>query len=271
MSGSDPGSPAHQTPHRLRPDAAFPKVKLERRQELEQLVREHALDIDLYLELAALHRAEDRPLEARRLLQQALQLSKDDPRVLWEFEEATLARSLQQYREVSDLAARLHTPEVDRELKRSQTDWANRRLEVCRARLARDPSKHSLRLVVAEALYDLGMFKEACEELQPCLEIDTLAPSANLIRGKCLLDMGNDLAALSALRSVALRRAVPAPAKLRVTALRLALEVAQRHHLELSVERYRHALETAEHDLAKDHRPAEQKHAEPDRIRSTVE
>ena len=161
-----------------------------------------------------------------------------------------------------DLAARLNTPEVDRELKRSQTDWANRRLEVCRARLARDPSKHSLRLVVAEALYDLGMFKEACEELQPCLEFDALAPSAYLIRGRCLLDLGDDLAALSALRSVALRRAVPAPAKLRATALRLAVDTAQRHHLTLSVERYRHALEIAEHELAKDARPTDHKHAE---------
>lgn len=263
MPDSDAGPPTSPNPSRdSRGEATPPKVKLHRRQELEQLVREHALDIDLYLELAALHRAEDRPLEARRLLQQALQLNKDDPRVLWEFEEATLARSLQQYREVSDLAARLKTPEVDRELKRSQTDWANRRLEVCRARLARDPSKHSLRLVVAEALYDLGMLKEACEELQACLEIDALAASANLIRGKCLLELSDDLGALSAFRAVALRRAVPAPAKLRATALRLAVDTAARHNLTLSVERYRHALENAEHDLAKEHRTADHKHAE---------
>ena len=134
MSGAEAGSPVPPHSHRPRPDPTSPKVKLQRRQELEQLIRDRAIDVELYLELAALHRAEDRPLEARRLLQQALQLDKDDPRVLWEFEEATLARSLQQYREVSDLAARLNTPEVDRELKRSQTDWANRRLEVCRAR-----------------------------------------------------------------------------------------------------------------------------------------
>jgi tetratricopeptide (TPR) repeat protein len=223
-----------------------------RRQQLERTVREGSLDIDLYLELAALHRAEDRPLEARRILQQALQLSKDDPRVLWEFEEATLARSLQQVREVADLAARLHTPEVDREMKRAQTDWSNRRLEVCRARLNRDPTQIQLRLVVAEALYDLGMFKEACEEVLPCLESDATSSAAHLIRGKCLLDMGQDLDALADFRAVAMRRAVPGPAKMRLTAMRYALDIAQRNQLALSIERYRHAMESAEHDLAKE-------------------
>ncbi len=217
-----------------------------RRQILEKQIREHALDIELYLELAAIHRAEDRPLEARRLLQQALQLNKNDLRVLWEFEEATLARSLQQFREVSDLAARLHTAEVDRELQRAQLDWANRRIEVCRARLERDPTKVNLRLVIAEALYDLGMFKEAAEELQPCLDIDALSPQAYLIRGKCLVDLGNELAALSAFRAVAMRRAVVAPPRIRAAAMRAAVEIAERLHLTLSVERYKHALDAAE-------------------------
>ncbi len=260
MSGTDADSSARSNHTHSSPPVGG-KAKLSRRQELEQRIREHALDIDLYLELAALHRAEDRPLEARRLLQQALQLNKDDQRVLWEFEEATLARSLQQFREVSDLAARLHTPEVDRELKRAETDWANRRLEVCRARLTRDPSKHSLRLVIAEALYDLGMYKEAIDELQPCLEVDALSPSANMILGKCLHDLSDDLAALSAFRAVAMRRAVPAPAKIRVTAMRTAVELAQRHNLALSVERYRYALETAEQDVAKEQRAGEPKSA----------
>jgi tetratricopeptide (TPR) repeat protein len=228
-----------------------PKVPLQRRQQLEQLIREHALDTELYLELAAIHRAEERPLEARRVLQQALQLNKNEPRLLWEFEEATLARSLQQYREVSDLAARLNTTEVDRELKRSQTDWANRRLEVCRARLGRDPSKHHLRLVIAEALFDLDMYNEACEELEPCLDIDSLSPSAYMILGKCRLNLGEDMKALAAFRAVGLRRTVPAPARLRANAMRLAAEIAERYQLNLSLERYRHAIEMAEAELAK--------------------
>jgi len=228
-----------------------PKVPLQRRQQLEQRIREYALDTELYLELAAIHRSEDRPFEARRILQQALQLNKEDPRLLWEFEEATLARSLQQFREVSDLAARLNTSEVDRELKRSQTDWANRRLEVCRARLNRDPSKHHLRLVIAEALFDLELYHEACEALEPCLDIDLLSPPAHMILGKCSSNLGQDLKALAAFRAVGLSRTVPAPAKLRASAMRLAAEIAERHQLSLSLERYRHAIEIAESELAK--------------------
>jgi len=251
-SASEPTASQEASTHAAdateKPDS---RGKILRRQQLERLIRDGALQVDLYLELAAIHRSEDRPLEARRVLQQALQLNKEDPKVLWEFEEATLARSLQQVREVSDLASRLHTPEVDREMQRAQTDWANRRLEVCRARLARDPSMLHLRLIIAEALYDLGSYKEAHEETLPCTELDSLSPSAHLIRGKCLLDMGQDLEALAAFRAVAMRRAVIAPPKTRLLAMRCALEVAQRHHLTLSTERYRHALEIAEHDLAK--------------------
>ncbi len=227
-----------------------PRVPLTRRQELEQRIREHALDVELYLELAAIHRAEERPLEARRLLQQALQIAKVDPRVLWEYEEATLARSLQQFRELTELAARLNTTEVNRELKRAETDWANRRLEVCRARLSRDPTKHALRLVIAEALFDLGQYQEASEELQACFGQDAFAPMAYLIHGKCQLELGNDVAALAALRAAAMRRAVPSPARIRVSALKLATEIAEKHHLALSVERYRHALELAEAEPA---------------------
>ncbi|HBJ36562.1 MAG TPA: hypothetical protein DDZ51_17770 [Planctomycetaceae bacterium] len=221
-----------------------------RRQQLEQLIRENAVEVELYLELAALHRAEDRPLEAKRVLKDALQLFKNDERVLWQYEEAVLARSMQQMREVAELAARLNTPEIQRELTRSQTDWANRRLEVCRARLARDPEKHAFRLVVAEALFDLEMYKEACDDLIPCYEMDAFIAPARLIQGKCLAAEGNLLAALAAFRAGAMRRSVPAAAKYRVPTLAAACDVAKQLGLQLSYQRYAHALEIAEQELA---------------------
>src|SRR5690606_11224575 len=74
-----PPSPAQEPtpPDRARPD---------RRQQLEQRIRERTVEVDLYLELAAIHRAEDRPLEAKRVLHQALQFN-EDARVLWHYEE----------------------------------------------------------------------------------------------------------------------------------------------------------------------------------------
>jgi len=231
-------------------DARAARALPVRRQQLEQKLREHACDVELYLELAAIHRNEDRPLEAKRVLHEALQVSKDDARVLWQYEEAVLARSMQQLREVSDLAARLNTPEVQRELHRSQTDWANRRLDVCRARLKRDPDKHAFRMIVAEALIDLEMYAEAAEELLPCFEVDSLAPQARLLQGKCLSATGDLLGALAAYRAAALRRTVVAPAKIRVAALAAATDIARQLALPQSVQRYSHALQTAEQDHA---------------------
>jgi len=244
-SSSPPAQPAEPA---ARQDPARP----DRRQQLEQRIRERTIEIDLYLELAAIHRAEDRPLEAKRVLHQALQLNEADPRVLWHYEEAVLARSLQQLREVAQLAARLNTPEVQRELDRAQTDWANRRLDVCRARLARDPEKHHYRLVMAEAFADLGLHEQACESLTPCFAFDAHAPAARLLQGNCLSALADDLGALTAYRAAALRRTLHIPPKIRGAAMRAAAEIAQRLGLTLSQQRYLHALESAEAELAEE-------------------
>ncbi len=260
-SAEDPGVPpapnegeglAQQQPHEnaSAETTAQQRARPGRRQQLEQRIREHAVEIELYLELAALHRAEDRPLEAKRVLQQAMQVNQDDQRVIWQYEEAVLARSMQQLRDVADLASRLNTPEVLRELERSETDWANRRLEVCRARLARDPNKHQFRLILSEALMDLGIHDQACEELIPCYDLEAYAPAARLIQGKCLSAMEDDLGALAAFRAAGLRRSLHAPVRIRVAAMRAASEIAQRLGLPLSQQRYAHALELAEQELA---------------------
>ena len=119
------------------PDAAMdeqelqqrPVVRLERRQELEHKLKANPTDLEGFLELAAIYRSEQRPLEAKRLLQQASKIFPDDQNVTFQLEEAILARSLQQYREVVDVASRLKTPETDRELERSRSDWAMRRID----------------------------------------------------------------------------------------------------------------------------------------------
>lgn len=247
LSGDEPAGAASEPVRRV--PAPHDRALPDRRQQLEQRIREHTVEVDLYLELAAIYRAEDRPLEAKRVLNQAMQLN-DDPRVLWHYEEAVLARSLQQLREVTQLAARLNTPEVQRELERAQTDWANRRLEVCRARLVREPDKHQYRLVMAEAYADLGLHEQACEALTPCFEFDAYAPAARLMQGKCLSALADDLGALAAYRAAALRRTLHVPPKIRIAAMRAACEIAHRLGLTLSLQRYHHALEIAEAELA---------------------
>lgn len=229
-----------------------PRVRLERRQTLEHHLKLKPTDLEAFLELAKIYRSEERPVEAKRILQQAIQIFPDDDRLTWELEEATLARSLQQLREVTELASRLNTPEADRELKRSQSDWACRRMDVCRARLARDPSLKHLHLVLAEALLDAGLFEPAVETLQAVLDVDEYSPQAYLLSGRAMLAMGKDLAAMPLLRAAALRRAVPAPLRVRVLALRLLCETAERLGTTMTLERYRRQLTTAEHELHRD-------------------
>ncbi|WP_084422691.1 tetratricopeptide repeat protein [Rubripirellula obstinata] len=227
------------------------KVVLQRRQHLEQHIRSNPTDPNSFLELGQIYRLEQKPIEAKRVLEQATELFPDNHELRWEFEEATLARSLQQLREVAELANRLETAEADRELHRCQHDWACRRIEICQARLERDPSKIHLRVALGEAMLDAGMYEGAIEELEPLLEIDAFSPSAYLLRGKCLLAMNKDLDAMVELRACAMRRSVPAPLRLRILSLRLLCETAERLGIQLTLNRYRELLRQAETEFAK--------------------
>jgi hypothetical protein len=228
-----------------------PKVQLQRRQELEQHLKTWPADLDATLELARIYRSDDRPIEARRVIQQAIQFFPKEERLTVELEEATLARSRQQLREVAELASRLNTPEVAQALKRSQTDWAMRRMDVCRARLARDPQQKQLHLILAEALFDSGMFEATVEELKKIVEIDEISPHAYLLMGRAYLALGKDIEAMPALRAASIRRAVPAPIRVRVIALRLLCEVAERLGTTMTLQRYRQHLTFAEQELSK--------------------
>lgn len=232
------------------PQATPPPGSQLRRQSLEKQIREHAVEVDLYLELATIYRDEGRPLDAKRVLAEALQLRKGDPEILWQYEEAILARARQQLAEIKELATRLQTGEVQRELRRAETDWANRRLDVYRARLDRDPEKLSYRLVIAEALYDLELYTEALQEVEPCCQVDSISPTAFLLRGRCFERLDKPLDALSAYRAAALRRAVVAPLRVRQAALSAACELAHQLGLPISLQRYTHSLEVVEQELA---------------------
>jgi tetratricopeptide (TPR) repeat protein len=233
------------------PDPDAPRVELNRRQELEHHLKESPTDLDAFLELGQIYRAENRPIDARRVLEQAVEIFPDEPGLRWEFEEAVLARSLQQLREVSELAGRLNNPETDREWKRCKDDWAHRRMEICRARLNRDSSLNHLRIVLAEGLHDAGMHEAAIEELESVLEIDELSPTAYLIQGQCLLSLGKDLDAMASLRAASMRRSVVAPVRLRIATLKLLCDTAEKLGVTLTLGQYQQHLQMAEQELAK--------------------
>ncbi len=227
-----------------------PQLRLERRQQLEHRLKENPTDLDGFMELGRIYRADNRPLEAKRIFEQAKQIFPEEMELLWEYEEAVLARSLQQYREVSDLASRLDTLETERELKRSQSDWARRRIDICQARLRRDPSLHHLRVALAEAMHDAEMYEDAIVELNKVVNRDELSPFAYLLQGRCLLASGNEVQAMVALRAVALRRTVVAPLRTRIIALQLLCATAEKLGLAITLDKYRQHLIQSEQELA---------------------
>lgn len=222
-----------------------------RRQVLEHRLQLARTDRDAYLELAAIYRSENRPLHAARILKQGHDIFPDDATILWEWEEARLARSMQQFVEARDMCAKTKSPLADQELDRSETDWANCRLAVCRARLKRDPSLEYLRLVLGEALYDLERYEEAIDELQPLLNHDSHSPAAAFWMGKCHLTMSHDVEAMRCLRAASLRRSVNSPPRIRIAALKLLIDLADRHGLTATLELYRSTLAAIQADNTK--------------------
>lgn len=213
-----------------------------RRQELEHRLRLSPTDRHAFLELAGIYRQEQSPQQAARILKQAHELFGDDEEVLWEWEEAQLARSIQLLAEARDLVARVRNPEADQLLEKAETDWTNTRLRICRARLQRHPDKHHLRLVVGEALYDREEYQQAIDELQPLTTSDGHLPAAMLWLGRCHLQLGRDVEAMRCLRAAGMRRAVVGAPKVRLAALRLLCDLAERHGLDASLAEYRRAL-----------------------------
>lgn len=228
------------------PEPARTNATIERRQFLEHHLKGSPTDLESYMELAQLYRDENRPADARRVLQQAVQVFPDDGTVLWELEEAVLARSLQQYREVLEISKKVESPEMDRELDRSASDWACRRIEVCEARLERNPELHDLRLALGEALLDAGHHQNAIDAVTALLKEDTFSASASYLQGKCQLELGQNHDAMRSFRAVALRRAVPANPSLKRAALKLLALTAERIGAPRTFDLYQEHLEELE-------------------------
>lgn len=229
-----------------------PRLQLTRRRELEDQLRQRATDPALLMELAQIYREEQRPLEAKRVLKLGLEIYPDHVDLRWQFEEAVLARSLQQFREANDLAARVNSAEADQELENAQRDWNEQRITVCRDRLARDASQLHLAVVLAEALCDAEQFDEAIAALEPLLSGDDYGPQAYLIKGRCEIAMGQLIEALTSLRAAAMRREVPAPPKIRVAGLRLLRETATQLELTATAKHYRRLADEAAGELDSD-------------------
>lgn len=216
-----------------------------RRQSLERRLKDARTDREAYFDLATIYRGEGRPMQAAKILKLGCEVFPDDLSLLWEYEEAQLARSIQQLTEVRQMAAKAKNTAFDQDLDRCSTDWANCRVKVCRARIQRDPTLHGFRLVLGEALYDLERPAEAISALEPLLDNDQHSSAAAYWIGKCLLVLGRDIESMRWFRTASLRRSVAAPAKVRVASLRMLIDLADRHGVTATHELYQSTLAAA--------------------------
>lgn len=216
-----------------------------RRQALERRLKDARTDREAYFELGTIYRGESRPMQAAKILKQGCEVFPDDLSLLWEYEEAQLARSIQQLSEVREMAAKAKNAAFDQDLDRCSTDWANCRVKVCRARIQRDPTLQNFRLVLGEALYDLERLAEAISELEPLLDNDHHSSAAAYWIGKCHLGLGRDIESMHWFRIASMRRSVTAPTRVRVASLRMLIDLADRHGVTATHELYKSTLASA--------------------------
>lgn len=181
-------------------------------------------------------------MQAGKILEQGCEVFADDLDLMWEYEEAQLARSIQQLTEVREMASKAKNAAFDQDVERCAADWANCRVKVCRARLQRDPSLQNLRLVLGEALYDLDRPAEAIHEFEPLLDNDVHSSAAAYWIGKCHLVQGSDIESMHWFRVASMRRSVVSPPKVRVAALRMLVDLADRHGVSATLELYKSTL-----------------------------
>ncbi|MEM6978094.1 MAG: hypothetical protein AAF539_00420 [Planctomycetota bacterium] len=227
-------------------------ARLARRTKLEQRVKTATTDRDAFLELAGIYREDGLPLHASRILKEAHQLFPDDLDVLWQWEEAQLERSLQQLMVTSKMAAETNSVALDQDVERCRIDWANCRLKICRDRLRRDASRDFLRLVLGEALYDLERFDEAIDELMPLADSPSHSPPAMLMMGRCHMVLSRDAEAMRCFRAASMQRAVVGTPKVRTAALKLLVDLADRHGLSETLQIYRNTLAALETSHSKE-------------------
>jgi len=225
-------------PSQKQDDSSKPIVTLQRYQELEQHLRNAPADVEAYLELTRIYCDQGRPFDAKRVLDKAMEHLSDDPRIVYEWEEMQVARS-RQLLENAEEVLKQEKSQANRENRdRCAIDLANTRIQVCSARMARDPSQNELVLPLAASLRQLGRQQEAIEVLRKAKDIPELRARVCLQLGMALMQIEMPLEALAAFRQAALYRAPPPPEKIKDKALELAAEVAEKYGFLASAQRY---------------------------------
>ena len=218
--------------------AARKAIRLERFQELEQIIRNNPVQSEPYVELARIYLHQERWVDAKRILDRAAEQFSSDEDVLYLREESLLARSLHLLACAESEYRRVPNEVSEKEMQRAKLDLNSMREKVCRARLVRHPEHLELTIPLADALEGLDRSEEAIDYLRRAAQDAELRGQANLKLGEIFERMGRVVDALSAYRRSALFRAPAPPPAVRLAALTKAAELALQHRLIDSAARY---------------------------------
>lgn len=213
-------------------------VVLERFQTLERQIREIPITVDPYIELAEIYIESARWIDAKRILEKAIERFPEEAHATYLFEEAQLARSVQLLQDAQNLHESQPTKLTAKSLQRSQLELNVLREKVYRGRLARHPDQVGLNIPLAVALENLGQRAEAIRCLTIAVKEPALRSEAAFHLGQLYERAGEVTQALSQYRRASMFR-VPTPSgEARLRALAAAANLAQKSKMIDSAKRY---------------------------------
>ena len=162
------------------------QIELTKRQELERALVENPSDIDTYLELAELHVGEQRPNDAERVLQKALQASGNNPKVREKLEDASIESAKQQVVIAEQRLASKRTEESVGLVKKLKSDLNRLELEVFNSRAQRYPDEHEFKYELGLRLKRAGNLDQAIDQLNAARADKALSCLATIEIGECL-------------------------------------------------------------------------------------
>ena len=224
------------------------QIPLERFQTLEHILRDSPINVDPYLELSRIYLKSSRWTDAKRVLDSAVERFPENEQANFLREEAQIARSLQLVSEAKTAHDAEPTRLTQESLDRCYLELNVLREKVCRSRLARHPEQIELNMPLATALENLGDKDGAIACLQAAVEQPKLRAQAALQLGQLYERAQRIPEALSAYRRSAMFRVPPPTPEIKLKALTLAANLAQRSGLVDSALRYVQMLVELEPD-----------------------
>ncbi len=202
-------------------------IPLERFQHLEQEIRNAPANSQPYIELGQIYLNQERWSDAKRVLENGVQLCPESEPLVLMREELLLHQANQLLQQAKTALAQELSDENKHGLEQAEVNYANERIHVCRDRFTRHPEQKEILINWAIGLRQLGRFDEAIELLVKAADEPDLRARASLQLGMCYQTLNRPLDALSAFRKASLFRAPPPEPKIRHRALELALDLAE--------------------------------------------